>query len=94
MNISTHGTSSASSLLRSCRTTSRQENYTRLLWLSEGFTSYYDDLVLARAGLFTEPQYLKSLAKTLTTVTAAIRKAQAKRGRKLVRRLDQVLPAG
>lgn len=47
----------------------RQENYTRLLWLSEGFTSYYDDLILARAGLFTEPQYLTSLAKTLTTVT-------------------------
>ncbi|MBC8118408.1 MAG: M61 family metallopeptidase [Burkholderiaceae bacterium] len=46
-----------------------RENYTRLLWLSEGFTSYYDDLILARAGLLTEPQYLASLAKTLTTVT-------------------------
>lgn len=46
-----------------------QENYTRLLWAFEGFTSYYDDLLLARAGLLTGPQYLLSLTKTLTTVT-------------------------
>jgi len=46
-----------------------RENFTRLLWLSEGFTSYYDDLLLLRAGLLTEPQYLASLAKTMTTVT-------------------------
>lgn len=46
-----------------------QENYTRLLWAFEGFTSYYDDLLLARAKLLTEAQYLTSLAKTLTTVT-------------------------
>ncbi len=45
-----------------------QENYTRLLWAFEGFTSYYDDLLLARAGLLSEAQYLASLAKTLTTV--------------------------
>ena len=46
-----------------------RENHTRLLWAFEGFTSYYDDLLLARAGLLTEPQYLGSLAKTLTTVS-------------------------
>ncbi len=46
-----------------------RENYTRLLWAFEGFTSYYDDLLLARAGLLNEAQYLTSLAKTLTTVT-------------------------
>ena len=45
-----------------------QENYTRLLWAFEGFTSYYDDLVLVRAGLLTAAQYLETLAKTLTTV--------------------------
>jgi predicted metalloprotease with PDZ domain len=45
-----------------------RENYTRLLWLFEGFTSYYDDLMLARAGLFSEAQYLDTLGKTLTTV--------------------------
>jgi predicted metalloprotease with PDZ domain len=45
-----------------------QENYTRLLWAFEGFTSYYDDLMLVRSGLLTEPQYLETLAKTFTTV--------------------------
>ncbi len=45
-----------------------RENHTRLLWAFEGFTSYYDDLLLARAGLLTEAQYLETLATTLTTV--------------------------
>lgn len=45
-----------------------RENYTRLLWAFEGFTAYYDDLLLARAGLLTEQQYLDALAQTLTTV--------------------------
>jgi predicted metalloprotease with PDZ domain len=45
-----------------------RENHTRLLWAFEGFTSYYDDLLLARAGLLTEAQYLETLASTLTTV--------------------------
>jgi predicted metalloprotease with PDZ domain len=27
-----------------------RENYTQLLWFFEGFTSYYDDLLLRRAG--------------------------------------------
>ena len=46
-----------------------RENHTRLLWAFEGFTSYYDDLLLIRAGLLSEAQYLAGLAKTLTTVT-------------------------
>jgi len=45
-----------------------QENYTRLLWAFEGFTSYYDDLMLVRAGLLTTEQYLDTVAKTMTTV--------------------------
>jgi predicted metalloprotease with PDZ domain len=45
-----------------------QENYTRLLWAFEGFTSYYDDLMLVRAGLLTVTQYLDTVAKTMTTV--------------------------
>ena len=44
------------------------ENYTRLLWFFEGFTSYYDDLLLLRAGLIDAPRYLKLLAKTITGV--------------------------
>jgi predicted metalloprotease with PDZ domain len=46
-----------------------RENHTRLLWAFEGFTSYYDDLMLARCGLLTEAQYLDVLATTITTVT-------------------------
>jgi predicted metalloprotease with PDZ domain len=45
-----------------------RENYTRLLWAFEGGTSYYDDLMLVRAGLLTPAQYLETLAKTMTTV--------------------------
>ncbi len=45
-----------------------QENYTPLLWLFEGFTSYYDDLILARAGLIGHDTYLGLLAKTINGV--------------------------
>ncbi|MGZ3185007.1 MAG: M61 family metallopeptidase [Telluria sp.] len=44
------------------------ENYTPLLWLFEGFTSYYDDLLLLRAGLIDEACYLKLLGKTIGSV--------------------------
>ena len=45
-----------------------RENYTELLWFFEGFTSYYDDLLLRRAGLIDEARYLKAVAKTVTGV--------------------------
>jgi predicted metalloprotease with PDZ domain len=45
-----------------------QENYTRLLWFFEGFTSYYDDLLLLRSGLIDAAHYLRLVAKTMTTV--------------------------
>lgn len=32
------------------------------LWMVEGFTSYYDDLIVARAGLMNSDQYLKRLS--------------------------------
>jgi predicted metalloprotease with PDZ domain len=44
------------------------ENYTGLLWFFEGFTSYYDDLLLRRAGLLDDAAYLRSLTKTLNQV--------------------------
>jgi predicted metalloprotease with PDZ domain len=43
----------------------QNESYTPLLWLFEGFTSYYDDLMLVRSGMIGEPAYLKLLAKTV-----------------------------
>ena len=45
-----------------------QENYTELLWFFEGFTSYYDDLLLRRAGLLDDAQYLKLLARSINQV--------------------------
>ena len=46
----------------------QRENHTRLLWFFEGFTSYYDDLLLRRAGLIDDAAYLKLLAKTINQV--------------------------
>lgn len=45
-----------------------QENYTELLWFFEGFTSYYDDLLLRRAGLIDDATYLTLLGKTINQV--------------------------
>jgi predicted metalloprotease with PDZ domain len=42
-----------------------QENYTSLLWLFEGFTSYYDDLMLVRSGVITVTEYFALLGKTI-----------------------------
>ena len=39
-----------------------RENYTNMLWVSEGFTSYFSSLVLERAGLTSRDQYLNSLS--------------------------------
>jgi predicted metalloprotease with PDZ domain len=38
------------------------------LWFAEGFTSYYDDLTLTRAGLITHEDYIKGLAGTFNYV--------------------------
>ncbi len=42
-----------------------QENYTTLLWLFEGFTSYYDDLMLVRTGLISAGDYFSQIGKTI-----------------------------
>jgi predicted metalloprotease with PDZ domain len=39
-----------------------QENYTTGLWIIEGFTSYYDNLIIRRCGFFDETEYLQKLA--------------------------------
>jgi predicted metalloprotease with PDZ domain len=44
------------------------ETYTPLLWLFEGFTSYYDDLMLVRSGIISEATYFKLLGKTVGSV--------------------------
>jgi len=45
-----------------------QENYTELLWFFEGFTSYYDDLLLRRCGLLDDAAYLRLLTKATNQV--------------------------
>jgi predicted metalloprotease with PDZ domain len=44
------------------------ENYTTNLWISEGFTAYYDNLILRRAGLIDEAAYLRILADDINAV--------------------------
>ncbi|MDC8830981.1 M61 family metallopeptidase [Alteromonas gilva] len=43
-----------------------QEVYTDQLWIYEGFTSFYDDVTLARSGVISPEQYLKIVAQNLT----------------------------
>jgi len=45
-----------------------ERNHTRLLWVFEGITSYYQDLLLLRAGLLGRDAYLNRLAQSLTRV--------------------------
>ena len=43
-------------------------NHTQLLWLFEGFTSYYDDLQLIRSEVISLDVYLERLSKTINLV--------------------------
>ena len=47
-----------------------QENYTRMLWFFEGFTSYYDDQFLLRTQRIDAAHYLRLLAKPVNQVLA------------------------
>ena len=40
----------------------KEENYTKMLWMAEGFTNYYASLVLMRTGLIDRKEYYKHLA--------------------------------
>ncbi|MBS1149316.1 MAG: Peptidase [Myxococcaceae bacterium] len=54
-----------------------RENYTQLLWAFEGGTSYYDNLIVRRAGLMTAPRYLTRFGESLTSLhTTPGRKVQ------------------
>lgn len=44
----------------------RQETHTPLLWAFEGITSYYDDLLLLRAGVISTDSYLELLGQQIT----------------------------
>jgi predicted metalloprotease with PDZ domain len=44
-----------------------RENFTTMLWEAEGFTSYYQDLLVERAGLMTPAQYFATLSNNIST---------------------------
>ena len=48
-----------------CNVDLTKENYTELLWFCEGTTSYFDILMVVRAGLETPAGYLKFIAETI-----------------------------
>lgn len=45
-----------------------KENYTHLLWVMEGFTSYYDELLLLRGKYYSVNEYLGKLASSITNI--------------------------
>ncbi|MEO1583133.1 MAG: PDZ domain-containing protein [Planctomycetota bacterium] len=45
-----------------------EENYTSMLWLVEGTTSYYDDLTLVRAGITPRDEYFDRIGSSTTSV--------------------------
>lgn len=42
-----------------------KENYTKLLWVAEGITDYYSDIVLVRSGLISERDFLAATARAI-----------------------------
>ncbi|MGB4773796.1 MAG: peptidase M61, partial [Daejeonella sp.] len=46
-----------------------KENYTTNLWIAEGFTAYYDNLMMRRAGFHTPEKYLDVLSASINTLT-------------------------
>ena len=42
------------------------ENYTHSLWMAEGFTAYYDNLIIKQTNLCTTDAYLQTLADDIT----------------------------
>ncbi|WP_243718120.1 M61 family metallopeptidase [Pedobacter changchengzhani] len=48
------------------------ENYTTNLWIAEGFTSYYENKFLYRAGIYDLNEYLSEITSSLGTVVNSI----------------------
>lgn len=45
-----------------------RENYTDMLWLMEGITSYYDQKIMLRAGFYDETEFLNNLLDEMSDV--------------------------
>ena len=48
------------------------ENYTSLLWVMEGFTSYYDELILRRVGFYSKSIFLNKLNGMINYVEESV----------------------
>ena len=46
------------------------ENPTRMLWVAEGFTDYYGDLLAVRAGVITRDEFLADISSSLTELNS------------------------
>jgi predicted metalloprotease with PDZ domain len=57
------------------------ENYTRSLWIAEGFTDYYSFLMVRRAGLVSEAEYLGLEDPSPHTLSGKIDEVQSAPGR-------------
>jgi len=44
-----------------------KENYTRLLWIAEGLTSYFDDLILCKSNILNAKEYLNKIAFSISS---------------------------
>ena len=42
------------------------ENYTNMLFVSEGFTAYYEDLIVYRSGFYTRDEFLQKVANSFS----------------------------
>jgi predicted metalloprotease with PDZ domain len=49
-----------------------EENYTSLLWVMEGWTSYYEDLIVRRAGFITSEDYISRMQSTVNYVEGSV----------------------
>ncbi|MES2799811.1 MAG: PDZ domain-containing protein [Bacteroidota bacterium] len=49
-----------------------EENYTTLLWVMEGFTSYYDELILRRVGLYDMNKMASKVQSSVNYVEGSI----------------------
>lgn len=48
------------------------ENYTSMLWVMEGFTSYYEKLILLRAGFYTDKEFVGKMFSSLNYVEGSV----------------------
>ena len=49
-----------------------EENYTSLLWVMEGFTTYYEKITLLRAGFYSKEEFLDKMFSSLNYVEGSV----------------------